>query len=265
MNKTSDKKVAELAELFARARRERRTLEALTPAQLPGSMSEVYRIQDRLIDLLGEPVAGWFCGATSEEIRRKIGLATPYCARILANALYPSPARLDPRDYPVLAWECEFGFRLARDLAPRERPYDESEVAAAVESVHPVLEVVTSRFDNWREQPVFARLADNGGEGAIVWGAAVHDWRRHNLADVRVELRLDDRIAASGTGSAALGHPLKAMTWLVNAVNARGVTLPAGACCSTGTVTGMTLGTHAEVAVADFGPLGQVRGSFADR
>lgn len=250
------------AVLLAQARQSRRSLAGLPRVCQPKSLEDAYLIQERLVAILGTRTVGWFCGASSREIQRMIGLQGPYCARVLAPSLHAGPALLAMAEHPVLAWECEFGFRLRHSLPPRLRPYDRVEVIEAIAAFHPVLEVVTSRYERWREQPPLCRLADNGGDGSIVCGEAVENWYEHDLATVTVELTVNGTTIRRGRGNEAMGDPLQAMTWLVNAVNARGATLHAGDFCSTGTVTGIHLGTHDDVATANFAGLGCAEARF---
>jgi 2-keto-4-pentenoate hydratase len=61
-----------------------------------------------------------------------------------------------------------------------------------------------------------------------------------------------------------MGHPLNALTWLVNDRSERGVTLMAGQIITTGTCTGLIFAKAGDVAVADFGILGEVRVTFTE-
>jgi 2-keto-4-pentenoate hydratase len=64
---------------------------------------------------------------------------------------------------------------------------------------------------------------------------------------------------ARGTGAAALGHPLEAVTWLANLLARRGDGLRARELVSTGSCTGLQKARAGDEVVARFGALGEAR------
>lgn len=246
------------ARLLLEARRGRARLPAIPEDCRPETVEEAYAVQDRLVALMGDGIAGWFLGCTNVEIQRQLGLDGPYFGRLLASALHESPASLAWTAIPDAVLEVEFAFRLAHDLPARAEPYDRDEVAAAVASVHPAIEVVVSQLDDWTGQPIASLIADNGTDGALVIGAGVSDWRGHDLRSIEARLTIDGAGKRRGTGANALGDPLAALAWLANARRARGDGLEAGQVCNTGTLTSMYFAGPGDQARADFGPLGAV-------
>jgi 2-keto-4-pentenoate hydratase len=254
--------VDKAARLLFGARRARRAIPGLPEDCRPTTVDEGYAVQDRLIELLDEPIGGWFCACTNREIQRLLGLDGPYWARLLAAALHESPAVLPAAGFVSIALECEFAFRLARDLPPRAAPYDAEEVAAAVATVHPAIEVVSGHLDDWPTQGIASVIADNGTDGALVFGAGVAGWRELDLAGVPVRLEVNGETVREGLGANVLGDPLAALTWLANARAALGDGLRAGQIHNTGTATSIYWAGPGDDARADFGPLGEVRVRF---
>jgi len=101
-------------------------------------------------------------------------------------------------------------------------------------------------------------LADNGTDGPLVCGEGTADWRRIDRLNLPVTLRVNGKVAAEGKGANALGDPLKALTWLANALNAKGIGLKAGETINTGTCAPLIPAKPGDEAVASFGPLGDV-------
>jgi len=234
------------------------------------NLDQAYRHQDLLVRHLcrargGRPV-GFKIGATSARAQRYLGLDGPFSGQLLSHALHASPARLSAAAFQFRLVEPEFAFRLGRDLPPRARPYGADEVADAVATLHPALEVVTSAFGAraWLAAGASALIADNGAHGALVLGEGRADWRRVDLAAQRVELRIDGRRFGTGSGAEALGHPLAALAWLATALSRRGRGLAAGALVTTGVVTPFALLRAGQVAVADYGPFGRCKLEFID-
>ena len=102
-------------------------------------------------------------------------------------------------------------------------------------------------------------IADNGTDGALIYGAGVSDWRGLDLARVPVSLRVGGEVVRAGSGANVLGDPLDALVWLANERSARGNGLRAGHIHNTGTATSMFTAGRGDEAVADFGPLGETR------
>jgi 2-keto-4-pentenoate hydratase len=154
--------------------------------------------------------------------------------------------------------ECEFAFRLGRDLPPRPGAYDEAEVADAVAAVLPAIEIVETVFEDWTKVGVASVIADNGSHGALVVGGECADWRALDLEQHAIRLTVDGKPVASGTGREALGGPLKALAWLAIDRARRGDRLKAGQIVTTGTCTGFHIVAPDAFVVADYGLLGRV-------
>lgn len=254
----SERQIDEAARLLARARRERRLLDAIPEACRPESLADAYAIQDRLAHHLGWPVAGWFCACTNPEIQRMLGLDEPYYARLFEGQVKASPAVVDTTAMATIAIECEFGFRLARDLPRRAEAYRPEEVAGALAAVHPTVEVVAGHLKDWPSQGVFSVIADNGTDGALVYGPACETWRDIDLASVPIALTVNGEVRQAGSGANILGNPLEAFVWLANARRRDGDGLKAGHIHNTGTATSIYWATAGDEIAADFGPLGRV-------
>jgi 2-keto-4-pentenoate hydratase len=244
------------AAILEGARRAVTTIPGLPEELRPDDLADAYAISDRLHERLGWDVAGWYLGATNVEIQRLLGLDGPYMARVYERLLHVSPATLDPADYPPMVIECEFTFRLAHDLPARPEPYAREEVAAAVGSVHPAIEVVAGHIDDWISKDVWSVIADNGTDGAVVLGEGTTDWRDLDLAAVAVTLDRNGARVREGTGANILGDPMTAFTWLANARREAGDGLTGGMTCNTGTATSICPVEPGDELVATFGPLG---------
>lgn len=255
--------VERAAQLLHAARRDALLLEALPSELAPRSLDDAYAIQARVVNLAASPVAGWFLGCTNPEVQRQLGLAGPYYGALLADAIHAAPATVRvPGRLPAVL-EVEFAFRLAVNLPPRAAPYRDDEVAAAVASVHPAIEVVVAHFRDWVRQPVMSLIADNGTDGALVHGPATVDWRGVDLARLAVTLYVNGREVRRGSGARIEGGPLAALTWLANARAMAGAGLKTGHIHNTGTCTSMYFAKHGDHAVADFGPLGRAELTLA--
>lgn len=263
---TSPEAEAELAALLVEARRTRRLIERLEDRLVPPDEDAAYRVAARVAQQRGETVGAWKIGATALDNLRDLGATQPIYGRVAARAIRQSPCRLRFDELMTPVDECEFAFVLADDLpaqGPRSTgPWSAETLVDRIAALHPAIEVGERRIARTHPVPIAALVADDSAAGHLVLGAAVPDWRRHDLAAAVVTLSIDGVERRRGSGREVLGHPLHALAWLANRRAAEGAPLKAGDIVTTGSCTGMTVIAAGTTHTADFGPLGQVEVSF---
>ena len=158
--------------------------------------------------------------------------------------------------------ESEFAFQFASDLPPGPRPLEPDAIADALAGVLPGIEIVDSRFISWTTVGVPSLIADNACHGAWVRGALVADWRGLDLAAQAVTLSVNGAAIERGSGAAVMGHPLRALQWLVHRLHAQGIGFTRGQYVTTGVTTDIYDAQPGDSLVADFGSVGSVALSF---
>jgi 2-keto-4-pentenoate hydratase len=254
------------AELLAQARILHRRLPHLPEAVRPADAEAAYQCQrgvvERLLVHFGGAPIGYKIACTNKVAQRALRVDNPFYGRMLAATTYPSGARLNAGQFFMRVMEAEFAFLMARDLPPAPGPRTRDEVAAAVGAVLPGIEVVDSRFDDWTAVGTPSLIADNACHAAWVRGEPVPEWRAVDLAAQAVRLEINGRTVGTGSGAAVLSHPLNALAWLANALNARGEGLKAGDYVTTGVTTDIYQAAAGDRVRADFGAVGMVELSF---
>src|SRR3954462_13214817 len=147
---------------------------AIPEAARPQSEADSYAIQDAVMRRLGERAGGWKVGYSPEG-----GI---FCAPIYASKVHASPASLPASGFHVIGIECEIGFRVNQAFSERAQPYGRDEVVSA-SSLLPTIEVVDSRYQDFRSLDRLQVLADNFSNGALVYGAAASNWQGVDLVD----------------------------------------------------------------------------------
>jgi len=218
----------------------------------PQSEADSYAIQEAVLRRLGESIGGYKVGFSPEG-----GI---FCAPIYASTVHASPASLPASRLHLIGIECEIGFRLNRALASRAQPYNRDEVLAAV-SLHPTIEVVDSRYIDFRSLDRLQVLADNFSNGALVYGAAASGWEGIDLVHPPIAVTAGGKDFAECTGLRA-GDPIGLLVDLVNHVARQRGGVPAATFVTTGTHTGMVFTEPGARIRADYGPLGHVEVSF---
>jgi len=240
------------------ARRTNSVIDCIPVDLRPTTLRDAYAIQDRFIELLGEETKGWFCACTNLAIQDLLGLGEPYYGRLLANHVFSGPATLDTSKYPPMVFECEFGFQVGRDFTPDGAPYAREEIEDAIARICPTIEVVAGHLRDWPTQDVFSVIADNGTDGALVFGEGTENWREIDLVDTVVTLTVNDEQIRQGRGENILADPLGAFVWMVNAVTRDGKIVRAGDINNTGTATDIYWASAGDHAIASFGDVGSV-------
>ncbi len=254
----------ELAKRLADLRRQGLQQSGLAPAFTPPDQETAYRIARMVEEELGWEVAGWKIAATNADMQRALRADSPIYGRVYAPHVRLSPVSVEHAKLCSPIPEVEYQARLGTDLPARGRAYVIEEVAEAVSSLHPGIEIAECRFiHDEMFPPLPAILADGAGSGSLVYGPAIENWRERDIAEQEVVLYCDGERRRSGTAKVALNHPMVPLTWLANELSRTGVGLKAGQVISTGTMTGMLRPKAGATYLADFGPFGQVTAYFA--
>jgi 2-keto-4-pentenoate hydratase len=238
-----------LARLLLESRTSGARIASLPGALVPQDADAAYAVQDIVAQALGR-VAGWKVGAAGPD-------SEPNCAPLFAELVAPSPARFAAAKFPLGGIEGELAFRFGRDLPARAEPYGAEEVWQAIDTLHPAIELVNSRFADFRAQQKLALLADNQANGAFCYGAAVSDWRKVDFLTQPASLAIDGAEVARALGGNAAGHPKRLLAWLANHCARRGRGLAAGDIVTTGTHTGLVFATPGATARVRFAGIGE--------
>jgi 2-keto-4-pentenoate hydratase len=246
------------AELLAAARQNAKFI-TLDGALCPATVNDAYAVQAALARRAGG-VAGWKIMGVVPSQLKALNIEHPIAAPLFSAYMHQNSLRVPLAKFVAPMLEAEFDFVLARDLPARATPYSVDEVAAAVKELRPAIEIVDSRVG--RPQPTPVTLADCFGNGGLVTGTPVSDWRGLDLLKHEITVTVDGKRIAGGNGAVVPNGPLAALTVLANNAPPWSGGLKAGQIVTTGSCTGMPpLGGGREV-VADFGTLGEVRISF---
>ena len=133
---------------------------------------------------------------------------------------------------------------------------------AAVDTLHPAIEIPDSRFAEFVKAGEAQIIADNACAHLFVLGeAATANWRALDLVEERPVINLRGQRYV-GHGRNVLGDPRVALAWLANELRGLGVTLKAGEVVTTGTCHPPLPIQSGDRMQADFGVLGKVSVGF---
>ena len=226
------------------------------------SLEEAYDIQRasiaRRLDR-GERLVGMKMGLTSRAKMEQVGVHSPIYGHLTDRMLLGDGASLDPADHVHPRVEPEVAFILGRDLVGPTTP---SDALAAVESVCGALEVIDSRYRDFKFTIVDV-VADNASSSRLVLGP-----RRlapdalaaggFDLGNLGIVLEHNGEVAQTGSSAAIFEHPLRSLAELANLLAARGEKLTAGQVVLAGAATAavhVTAGDHVRAQIDGLGPV----------
>jgi 2-keto-4-pentenoate hydratase len=206
---------------------------------------------------------GWKIAATSEAGQKHINVAGPLAGRMFAERVIADGGTAPMAGNEMRVGEPEFAFRMGRSLPPRPAPYSVEEVLAAVDTLHPAIELPDSRFGDFVKAGEAQLIADNACAHLFVLGApTTADWRSVDLVEERPVVTLRGQRFV-GHGRNVLGDPRVALTWLANELRQLGVTMKVGEVVTTGTCHPPLSIQPGDMFAADFGAFGKVSVALA--
>lgn len=223
-------------------------------------VDDAYAIQAATLGRRGAPAVGFKLGYTSAAMRAQMGIAEPNFGVLTeAHRLGVDGRAIDRTRLIHPRVEPEIALRLGRELAGAG--HDRASVSRHLDAVLPALEVVDTRYPDYRFTLV-DNIADNSSSAGFVTGPAIAWEDGFDLGALEVELQVDGQPVDRGRGADAMGDPLLALAWLAGFLAARGQTVPAGAVVLTGGLTRAHPAERDQEIAASFGWLGRVQARF---
>lgn len=207
-----------------------------------GDMVQAHKVRacfvKQLTAKMGEQV-GYKAALTSPVAQRRFGVNEPLLGVLTENMLKPSPHQTALTFGSRSMIEGDLLVRVA-DEAINEAKTEE-EALAALDAAFPFLELADMVYAPDIPLSGPAITAVNAGARAGVTGPEIPlnslIWRDGLAAMNLVMLDSGGQVLAKGKTAALLGHPLKAVLWIRDAVNAQGVRLKKGDLLSLGSAT----------------------------
>lgn len=250
------------ADALWEAERAGRPIAPLMNANRHLTISDAYAIQRHNVErriAAGRVVVGHKIGLTSRAMQMMLGVDEPDFGAILDDMLVEEgdPIRFDSLLQPKA--EGELAVVLDHDLVG---PGVTIPVALrAIAGVLPAIEVIDSRIVDWRIT-LLDTVADNASSGRVVIGSRLTPLEGLDLRLVGAVLSLNGDVVETGAGAAALGSPIRCVSWLANKLGELGSGLRAGEIVMTGALHRAIDVAAGDVVTAEFGGIGSVTVRF---
>ncbi len=252
----------EFAHALIDARRDRSPIKPLTNRAPHMTSSDAYAIAADILSHeleRGCRIVGRKVGFTNRDIQEKLGVRSPNFGTLLDDMTVRTGGRIRASSLISPMVEPEIAFRLKAPL--RGPGVTIEDVIAATDYVFPALEIVDSRFEDWRFQEPDA-TADNACAAKVVIGAARLPPSALDLADEEVAIYRNSNETHRAKSSTVLGNPASAVAWCANKLAELGAELRAGEFVMTGSIAGVTPAAPGDAFHAEFASLGAVSVRF---
>jgi 2-oxo-3-hexenedioate decarboxylase len=248
----------QVAGALVTAERDRKPIAPFSDAYPFFGTDRAYQAQRLFVDAhlgVGDQVIGAKLGMTSRVMRVMLGVDQPVSGWLTAGMVL-APGQSVPLEQLIHPQaEPEIAIVLGRELA---YPVTVPGVLAATEAVFAAIEVIDSRYEDFRYRMPDV-VADNVGAARVAFGSRA--CTPAELGDLRLigcVFRSQGEVVGTAAGAAAMGHPAAAVAWLVRSLAARGERLPAGSVVLTGGLTAPAAVRRGGALTADFDQLGSV-------
>ena len=203
------------------------------------TIEDAYAVQKRMIDRRvqdGEVIVGKKIGVTSRAVMNMLGVYQPDFGYMMDRMIVNEGESIAMSTLIQPKAEGEIAFLLKKDLMGPG--LSNADILAATECVIPCFEIVDSRIRDWKIK-IQDTVADNASCGVFVLGDSAVSPRKVDLSTCGMVLEKNGEIIATGSGAAAMGSPVNAITWLANTLGRLGVPLKAGEVVLSGALAAM--------------------------
>ena len=250
--------ISELATVVDDAQRNVAEIVKLTDSQPDMDLADAYAVQAELARRWrgeGRRLTGYKGGLTSKAKMVQMGLDTPVFGVLMGDTCVPDGDVVDMAGLIHPKVEAEIAFVTSRELSG---DVSIDEVLAATEFVLPAIEVIDSRYKDFKFD-IQSVVADNTSAARYVVGGSP---RRPDGLDLRllgVVMERNGEVVGTAAGAAVMGHPAASVVELVKWLAGDGKALPEGSLVMTGGVTeavAVLAGDHVTARVQHLGTVG---------
>ncbi|TPW28891.1 2-keto-4-pentenoate hydratase [Martelella alba] len=238
----SDTEIEAIAAAFVEARRQATKLDDF-PGDLPATLEEAYRVQDKALELDMRPVGGWKVAGVHPDLQAKLG-ATRIVGPIYADNIRRMPkggmAEVSVFEGGFAALEAEFTVVFAKDLEAGPNGFSDDVILNAIGAIHAGAEIASSPLATLNALGPTAVVSDHGNNAGAVVGPVIDGWKRLTFDAMTSRMLVDGAVVGEGSAAKVANGPLESVRLLAENLASRGRILHAGDVV----LTGMTTGIH---------------------
>lgn len=249
----------EIIDYLLSAERETREVVKITDTYPDLTIEKAYELQDGLLDRRLEQnktkTVGVKLGLTSKAKQEMMGVNESIYGFLHADMLAYEwePMKRSELIHPKA--EPEIAFFLDRDLEGEN--VTEEDVIAATKYVAPALEVIDSRYKDFRFTLTDV-VADNCSSIKFVVGSQLVSPDKLDLGNIGMVMSKNGKVEQTGSSAAVLGHPATAIAWAAQQLSRRGKGFKKGQIILSGAMSEAIAFDSGDTITAQFNGLGSV-------
>lgn len=254
--------IASIAELLDNARHSDNGVTKVTDANPGMTHEDAYAVQDVLRERAkarGERLVGLKMGLTSRAKMKQMGVESPIRGFLTDAHVVMEGTPIDTA--PLIHPKVEPELAVITKTALKGPGIDRAQAMAAIDSVVGALEIIDSRYENFRFD-LTSVIADNTSAARFITSTAALGPNDADLATLGVVFEKNGELVATGAGAAVLGHPAESLAELANMLGERGEEVPAGTLVLLGGITAAVRVEAGDTVTARFQHLGALSATF---
>jgi len=257
--------IEEIASKLYLAEKEKRSVDKFVD-QYP-ELDEVlaYKVQERLIEIKCNEEktkrVGRKLGLTSKAKQKMIGVHEPSYGVLLESMQLFEGEPISISPFIHAKAEPEIAFIFNKDVnGPSVTVAD---ILSATAYIAPAIEIIDSRFQGFKFTLADA-VADNSSSSRFLIGERFYKPDQVDLRLMGMVFKQNGEVIATGAGAAVMGHPARAIAWMVNKLNKVGQGIKAGDVVLSGALSGATAITAGDHFSVSFDGIGSVEAIFTE-
>lgn len=233
----SKEQIAALAEHLENAELNASDVKKITDDYPDMDFRDAYNVQyeiRRRKEARGTRIIGMKMGLTSRAKMEQMGVDTPIYGFLADYFERPESGEISVGDLIHPKVEAEIAFVTKSRL--RGPGCNAAQVIAATDFIMPAVEVIDSRYENFRFDLVSV-IADNASSSRFFTGGQVLSPLDTDMRTIGVVLEKNGQVMEVGASAAVLGNPATAIAMLANQLAERDEEIPAGSIILSGAIT----------------------------
>ncbi len=250
--------VTQIADVVDAAQRHGREMTKLTDTFPDLDVEGAYAVQGEICrrwEAEGRHISGYKAGLTSTAKMLQMGVTAPVFGVLMADTCVPETGSIEHSSFIHPKVEAEIALVTSRELSGADVSIQE--VIDSTEFVLPAIEIIDSRYENFRFDAASV-IADNTSAARYVVGGSPRRPQGLDLRLLGVVMERNGELIGTAAGAAVLGHPAASVSALVAWLAASGRSLRAGSLVMTGGVTEAVAVNRGDAITTRVGHLGTV-------
>lgn len=226
-----------VAKILFDARIHARPITQLSKQDINLNRLEAYQVQEIGIALrenAGEKTIGLKMGLTSEGKRKQMNLDSPLYGELTDKMQVPAGGKINISPFIHSKIEPEIAFLIAEDL---KGPVTREQVLSATSAVCACLEVLDSRYEQFKYFSMEDVIADNSSSCQYILGPWLQDFKTLELRELKMKMSVDGKLVHEALSKEISGDPVVSVIELCRLLALRGRKLPAGTFVLAGAAT----------------------------